>query len=281
MTQNSSSEWIDRLARFGYAAKGVVYALVGVLAVQAAFTGGGKTTDTKGALQTIISQPFGQILLTLVAIGLFGYVLWRFVEAIVDPEHHGSDAKGIGKRIGYAISGIIYGALALTAVGMISGSQSTGGGGTSTQGWTARLMSQPFGRWLVGVVGAIVVGVGFYHFYKAFTAKFRRKLKVREMSLKEEKWAIRIAKFGLVARGVVFVIIGFFLLQAAYQSDASEARGLAGVLDTLLRQPYGPWLMGLLALGLVAYGIYMGVQARYRRIIAPNIDPGEAVGAGQ
>lgn len=278
MKQQSSSEWIERLARFGYAAKGVVYALIGVLAVQAAFTGGGKTTDAKGALESIVTQPFGQILLVLIAIGLFGYMLWRFVEAFMDPENEGSDAKGIAKRIGYAISGIIYASLAFSAAQLAAGSGS-GGSGNSTQHWTARLMSQPFGRWLVGIVGAIVIGVGFYQFYKAFSTKFRRKLKVREMSEAEETWAIRAGRFGLSARGVVFVIIGFFLLQAAYQSDASEARGLGGALQTLLQQPYGPWLMGLVALGLIAYGIYMGVQARYRRILAPNVDPRAAIGA--
>lgn len=272
--QSDSAEWIERLARFGFAAKGVVYAVVGFLAAQAAFGTGGRTTDTQGALQSIVSQPFGQILLAIVAIGLVGYVLWRFVQAILDPENEGSDAKGVAKRIGYAISGLIYASLAFSAVKIIAGSSSgSGNGDSSTQDWTARVLAQPFGQWLVGLGGAFLIGLGFYYFYRAFTAKFRKKLKIREMSIAEERWATRLGQLGIAARAVVFIIIGFFLIQAARQSDASEARGLGGALGSLAGQPYGPWLLGLVAIGLIAYGIYMGVEARYRRILAPDVNP--------
>ncbi len=257
--------WVEKLARFGYAAKGIVYAIVGLLAAQAAFGTGGRTTDARGALQTIVTQPFGQFLLALVAIGLLGYALWRFVQAFADPEHKGSDAKGIFQRIGSAISGFIYAGLALSAVQIIAGSG--GGGGNSTKDWTARLMSQPFGRWLVGIVGALTIGFGFYQLYKAFSRKFRRKLKLHEMSHSEEKWATRLGIFGLAARGIVFGITGIFLMQAARQSDPNQARGLGGALAALEQQPYGPWLLGIVALGLIAYGIYMGVLARYGRIV--------------
>jgi hypothetical protein len=139
---------------------------------------------------------------------------------------------------------------------------------SSTQDWTARLLSQPFGQWLVGIVGAFTIGLGFYQLYKAYKAKFRKQMKLHEMSSTEETWATRIGRLGEAARGVVFVIIGFFLLQAARQSDASQAQGLDGALQSLSQQPHGPWLLGIVALGLVAYGIHMGVQARYRRIVA-------------
>ncbi|HCF27565.1 MAG TPA: hypothetical protein DEV81_10290 [Cyanobacteria bacterium UBA11049] len=263
LTKNPSL-WVERLARFGYAAKGVVYGIVGLLAAQAAFGTGGQTTDTKGALQEIVRQPFGKVLLGVVAIGLFGYVLWQFVQAIKDPEHKGTDTKGILQRIGYAISGIIYAGLALSAVRIISGSG--GGNSNSTQDWTARLLSQPFGQWLVGTVGAFIIGLGFYQFYKAFTAKFRKKLNLSELSDTEQKWVKAITRFGLAARGVVFCLIGFFLIQAARMSDAGEAGGLGEALETLAQQPYGAWLLGIVALGLIAYGIYMVMQARYRRI---------------
>ena len=261
--------WVERMARLGYTTKGIVYAIVGVLAVQAALGTGGKTTDTKGALGAIAQQPFGQFLLALVVIGLIGYVLWRFIEAIQDPEHKNSNnAEGWARRIGYAISGIIYASLALSAIRLILGSGSGGSSSTSAQDWTARLLSQPFGQWLVGVVGALIIGSGFHEFYKAYKAKFRRELKLHQMSATEETWATRISRFGIAARGVVFIMIGFFLIQAARQSDASEARGLDGALETLSQQPYGPWLLGIVALGLVAYAVYMWVQARYRRISA-------------
>lgn len=261
--------WVERLARLGYIAKGIVYAIVGVLAVQAAFGIGGQTTDTKGALGTIAAQPFGTFLLVLLTIGLIGYVIWRFIQAIQDPEHKGDKAKDWARRLGYGISGLVYASLALSAMKLIAGS---GGGSSSnsTQDWTARLLSQPFGQWLVGTVGAFIIGLGFYQFYRAYKAKFRQQLKLREMSPAEETWAIRIGRFGTAARGVVFVIIGFFLIQAALHSNPKEARGLDGALQTLAQQPYGPWLLGIVALGLVAYAIHMWVQARYRRIPTGN-----------
>jgi len=119
---------------------------------------------------------------------------------------------------------------------------------------------------LVGLVGVAVVAYGFYCFYRAIKTKFRRKLKLAEMSPKEEKWSTRIARFGLTAKGIVSVIIGYFFIQAARTSDASEARTTEGALQAIQQQPYGGWLMGIVALGLIAYGIHLGVQARYRRI---------------
>jgi hypothetical protein len=196
-------------------------------------------------------------------------VLWRFVEAIKDPEHKNhDDAKGWARRVGAGISGLIYASLAFSAIGLIMGSGNSGSGSSSQQDWTARVLSQPFGQWLVGLVGAFIIGLGFYQMYKAYKAKFRKEMKLREMSPTEETWATRIGRFGIAARGIVFVIIGFFLLQAARQSDPNQVRGLDGALQALAQQPYGPWLLGIVALGLLAYGIYMGVQARYARIIA-------------
>jgi hypothetical protein len=261
---------MEKLARLGYATKGVVYGIIGILAVMAAFSiGGGQTTDTSGALGVIASQPFGQLLLILTAIGLIGYALWRLIEAIQDPEHQGSDAKGIAKRVGYAISGLIYGALAAQAIFIVTGTSNqaaSGGGGNSQSDWTAWLMQQPFGRWLVGLLGAIIVGVGFYRIYRAYKVKFRRKLNLAELDPQQTTWAIRISRIGIAARGFVFALVGFFLLQAAAQYDPSEARGLDGILRTLAAQPFGKFLLAIVAIGLVAYAIYMWIQARYRRI---------------
>lgn len=260
------SVWVERLARFGYAAKGTVYGIVGLLAAQAAFGTGGKTTDTQGALQTIVMQPFGKVLLGFVTIGLLGYVLWRFVQAIKDPENKGTDAKGLAQRLGYAITGSIYAGLAFSAMRLVLG---TGGGSNSnsTEDWTARLLAQPFGQWLVGTVGAFIIGLGFCQFYLAYSTKFRKELNLTQLSDTEQKWVMGIGRFGLAARGVVFCVIGFFLIQAARQSDPKEARGLREALQVLAQQPYGPWILGIVAVGLVAYGIYMVIQARYRRLV--------------
>jgi hypothetical protein len=254
------------MARCGYATKGVVYVIVGVLAVMTAIGAGGATKDSSGAIETIAQQPFGRILVGLTALGLIGYVIWRFMQAIMDPEHKGSDSKGIAARIGYAVSGIAYASLAFLAARIALNGGGGGGGDSSKQALTAKLMSQPFGIWLVGIVGVIVIGVGVFHFYQAYKAKFMEDYKAGEMSATERRWAKRIGRFGLSARGVTFAMIGSFFIIAAVQADPSEAKGLAGALDTLARQPYGPWLLGIVSLGLVAYGVYCFSQARYRHL---------------
>ncbi len=263
---HQASPWLERVGRFGYAAKGVVYGLIGALAVQVALGTGGQTTDSQGALQRIARAPFGQVLLVAIGAGLIGYVLWRIIQALMDTENKGADAKGLATRGGYFISGLIYGGLALSAFQIAFGS-SGGGGDSSSQGWTAKLMAQPFGQTLVGVVGVIVVGVGLYELYRAYNAKFREKLKLQEMSRTEETWATRLGRLGYAAHGVVLGIIGAFLVVAAIQAQPQEARGLGGALSTLAQQPWGPWLLGSVALGLVAYGIFMLVLARYRRMV--------------
>ncbi|MBD3885327.1 DUF1206 domain-containing protein [Phormidium tenue FACHB-886] len=268
--QAASHPWVERLARFGYAAKGIVYFIVGILAAQAAFTTGGRTTDTSGALTTIVNQPFGKFLLILVTIGLMGYALWRVVQTIFDPEHSGEEtnAKHIVQRIGYTFSAIAYTGLALTAVKLIMGTETSSG--SATQDWTAHFMAQPFGRWLVGLAGLVVIGVGISYLYQAYKAEFQHHFKRYQMSQTERNWAKWMGQFGITARGIVFSIIGLFLVLAALHANASEARGLGGVLATLAQQPFGSWLLGIVALGLIAYSIYLLIEARYRRITQPQ-----------
>ena len=258
--------WVERLARFGYAARGVVYALIGLLAIQAAFGGRGaieQQATPEGALQRIAEQ--SRLLLVLVAIGLAGYALWRFVQAILDPENKGSDAKGLVKRGAMLASGIVYAGLALLAARMVSGTGQASGGGS--QGTAAGLMDKPFGRWLVVLAGIAVIGSALYHIYEAYTKRFRRRLKLEEMDANEERLATRTGQVGLAARGIAFLVSGWFLVQAGLQYDPNEARGLGGALASLASQPYGPWLLGIVALGLVAYGAYSFLQARYRKIV--------------
>ncbi|MEO1295728.1 MAG: DUF1206 domain-containing protein [Cyanobacteria bacterium J06636_16] len=267
-SEKEKNEWIERLARFGYAAKEMVYGLVGILAVQAAFNWGGKVTGSTGALETIANQPFGSILLFLVGVGLVGYVVWRFVQAIYDPEHNEEGAETIGRRLSYAVSGLIYGTLAFTAFRIVfgSGGSSSSGGGSSSSQQTATLLSQPFGQWLVGLVGVASAGYGFYCIYRGIKTKFRKKLKTHQMSSTEQDWAIRIGRFGLIAKGIVSLITGYFFVQAARSANPDQAKTTEGALEAIQQQSYGGILMGIIALGLIAYGIHMGVQARYRRI---------------
>jgi hypothetical protein len=259
--------WVEPLARFGYAARGVVYAFIGVLAVQAAFFGRGKTTGPQGAIQTIAEQ--SKLLLALIAIGLFGYALWRFVQGILDPENKGRDAKGLVTRGAMVASGVAYASLALFAFRLISqggqgGGASSGGGNASM---TAKLLDLPFGRALVILAGIGVIVSAVQQIHQACTKKFQRRMKTSEMSPEEQRLAIHTGQLGLASRGVAFLITGGFLIQAAMRYDPSRAQGLGGALEILAQQPAGPWLLGIVALGLVAYGAYSFLQARYRRIV--------------
>lgn len=259
--KQQAKPWVVILARCGYAAKGIVYLLIGVLALMAAMGPGGKTTDSTGALHTLAAQPMGKIMLGLIGIGLCGYALWRFVQAGVDPENKGDDAKGIATRIGYALSGLSYSALALTAFNIVMGAN-----GGSSRDWTQSLMAAPFGRFLIGAVGLGFFGTALYAFYVAYSAKFRDKLKLSEMSATEETWVTRLGRAGYAARGVVFGIIGGFFVSAALQSNADKTGGIDKALQTLAQQPYGHWILGIVAVGVTSYGLYALAQARYRRI---------------
>ncbi len=261
-----SRPWIERLARLGYATKGLVYAVVGLLALQATFSTVKQTAGTSGALQTIAQQPLGIFLIGVIALGLCGYALWRFIAAVIDPDRKGNDAKGLIQRAGYVISGIIHLGLAFTAVQILFGSGGGNSGDEFSQSWAARIMSQPFGNWLVGIAGAIIIGYGLYEFYAAYKAKFRTELNLADMNETAEQTAIRSGRAGLAARGVVFCIIGGFLIQATLQADPSEMKGMDSALQMLEQQPFGPWLLGTVALGLVAYGAFMVIMARYSRI---------------
>jgi Domain of Unknown Function (DUF1206). len=263
-TSRQVKPWVERLIRLGYGARGVVYIVIGTLTAQALIGTGGQTTGQRGALEEIVTQPSGQLLLGVIALGLTVYAAWRFVQALVDPDNEGTGAKGIIRRVGYAISGLTYTGLTFIAVQLLLGS---GGGGDSNvkEHWTAQLMSQPFGKLLVLIIGIIIVGSGLSQFHQSYTAKFRKKLNLG-MSNKEQTWAIRAGRLGYVARGIVFVIIGIFFIQASIQSDPGKAAGLEEALQALEHQPYDPWLLGVVAVGLFAYGIYSMVLARYGRI---------------
>lgn len=263
----ATSPWIVLLARLGYAIKGVVYLVIGLLAVQLAAGAGGKTTDQKGALQTMSSLPGGKLLMSVVTLGLLGYALWSFLQAIFDTEHKGKAAKGILARIGYAAVGIGYATIGLGALQFVTTSQVGGKGSTTnTQDWTALLLKQPFGVVLVVMVGLIVLAVAGYLFVKAYQATFQKRLNVSGVSAQVRKAAIFMGRFGYGALGVVFTIIGIFLMVAAVQHNPHEAKGLDGALQELSHQPFGALLLALVALGLVAYGVYSFVEARYRRV---------------
>lgn len=266
--QNHKLEWT---ARLGYSARGVVYLIVGWLALVAAF-GSGQTTDTRGGLRHLLQQPMGDVLLGIVAVGLVAYSAWRFVQAIWDADDHGTSAKGLGIRAGLLISGFTHLALAFFALSLIFG-WGTGGDSDNAQNWSARVMSHDNGRWLVFAFGIAVIGAGLAHIYKGWTAKFRKHFAMDQQTM---RWAEPICQFGLIARGVVFLIIGGFFAVAALQFDPSKARGLDGALQAVQQQPFGPYLLGVVALGLIAFAVYSFLETIYRRIGSPSFQSGTA-----
>jgi hypothetical protein len=262
-----ASPWIEGLGRFGYAAKGSVYLIIGGLAVQAALGQGGKTTDQQGALAHIAEAPFGRALLVVVAVGLLGYALWQFVRAAMDTEQKGRDAKGLLMRAVYVGVATIYAGLAWSALRIAMGDGGVQGSTEKAQSWTAWLMDQPLGIWLVGVVGAAVVANGIYQFVRAFKSRLTDDLYLTDVGAEHRDLITRIGRAGYAARGVAFVMIGGFLVGAAMHHNPTEAQGLDGTLATLASQPFGPYLLGLVAAGLAAYGVFALVEARYRRMV--------------
>ena len=257
------SGFLKFIVRFGFLAKGAVYLAVGLLALQVAVGFGGETDDTKGALEEIGRHPFGATLLLVLAVGLLHYSAWKFVEAFKDPEHVGK-----GLRVLYGASGFLHIYLAYVAVRIVlSGFGLMGGGESgdqSAQSGTSWLMSQGFGRWLVGALGVVAFGISISQLVVAYRAKFREKLALRDMHAWEKSAMITLGRMGFCARALLIALVGVFLVQAAVSSDSEDAGGMARALATLLEQPFGPWLLGATSAGLIAHGLFTWAMMRYR-----------------
>ncbi|MBN8897592.1 MAG: hypothetical protein BGO51_09470 [Rhodospirillales bacterium 69-11] len=254
---------LELLARLGYAARGVVNLLIGGLALLAAFGRGGGATGSKGALQTLLLQPLGHVLLAIVALGLFGFALWRAFQSLLDADGHGHAPKALVIRFGQIVSAAVYVGLGVFAISLLLGWAAGGGGEESAHDWTGWLLTKPMGRWLVGAVGVAIVGSGLGMARKAWSGSFARHLACEGATA---TWVLNLGRLGYAARSVVFLVIGGFLLLAAYHAAPDEAHGLGGALLALQEQPFGRALFGLVAFGLAAFGIFEFAEARYRRI---------------
>jgi hypothetical protein len=262
------STFFERMARFGYAMKGAVYVLLGALTLGAALRPDQSAPDKRGALRTVLEQPFGQAILGVIALGLFAYAIWRLIQGILDTEHDGRDWKAIGKRVARVGSGVIYAALGYAAVRTLLGMEKNRGGDGRVQDWTAWGMGQPFGRFAIGAIGLCVVGRGLQQLWRAWKAKLGEELAVGKLSATGRRAALFTGRFGLAARGVTFVLIGSFLALAAWRADPNEAKGLGGALRYVEYAPYGDALLSVVAIGLIAYGVFAMVEARFRVINA-------------
>jgi hypothetical protein len=259
----ADSPWVDRLARLGLAARGLVYVMIGVIALKIAFGSRGTQADRRGALHTLAMSTFGKAVVVVAAIGFLGYAVWRLTEAVWG--HRDEDgAKQLGKRATSLFRAGLYGWFAISAILLIAGAGTSSSDKTSRT-WTARLMGQPFGKYLVIVAGVAFFGAGLALAWRGVTTKFEEKLKVNEMSPGVRRVVETIGLAGNVARGVVFGIVGVFLVIAAVTFDPKKARGLDGSLRVLAGSAWGQVLLVAVALGLVAFGLYSFAESRYRK----------------
>lgn len=255
-------------ARVGYVAKGVVYGVVGFLALLTALgEPGGKLTDSQGALEKIGSEPYGQVLLWISAFGLLCYAIWNGVRAALDPEHAGRDEKGIAKRLGYGFSAVLHAGLAFSAAKLAYGQASGSGGTTRT---VSELMSLPFGRVLIGIAGLIAVGFGLQQIYAAVKGEVGRQYAAAHLSARMQKASHRIAQVGVFARGLVFPVIGASFVIAALRGNPGKADGFGDALGEIARGPFGRFLLTFVAAGLLAYGVHLFFVARYGRLPEPE-----------
>jgi hypothetical protein len=257
---------LELLERLGYVVRGVLYGVMGFLALRIALAQpGGKATDLSGSLIWLIGNPFGKVVLIVTIIGLAAYSLWGFVRAIFDPLHRGRDAKGIAARIGFLTSAFSYAAIAFFALQILAGQGSAST--DSTQKAASTLLTNPAGGALTVALGVISLVIGIGQFIEAYRAIFKNDLKSAEMTPSERDIAVGLGRFGMAARGVAFLLIGWFLIQAGIHHNASDAHGYSGTFTFLLAQPFGRWLVGIIALGFVALGLHSFACARWVRLL--------------
>lgn len=255
------STWLDRGVRFGMVVYGVVHLLVAWLAVQLALGQHHRNASQKGAMQTLAHQPFGPVLLWLVALGMFVLTLWRVLEACVGHQEYDGGRRW-RKRAVSAFKAVLYGYVGLLALQFAIGSGSSGSG---TSSYTARLMDQPFGRWLVGLVGVAIVGYGFSYARRGWTEKFMENLDARG-TRGDVGTAYRwVGKVGYIAKGVAFGVVGGLFVAAAVTHEAKKSGGLDDALHTVLQRPFGPFLLVLIGVGIGCYGLFCFARARHLR----------------
>jgi hypothetical protein len=266
----ANSPWTDRLARLGFCARGLVYGIVGVIALQIAWGGSDRAQDASkdGALREIAERPMGGVLLGVLAVGMAGYALWRATEAAWGKRDEQDEAKRSAKRLGSASKAGFYGLLTVSTVRfMTSGPQAhSAGGDQKEETLTARVLGWPAGQLLVGAIGLAVIGGALYVAYRGLSQKFDERLDTSEMAPATGRAVDVLGTVGLAAKGLVFGLAGFLLLKAAIDFDPDQATGLDGTLKTIAHQTYGQLLLTATAVGLIAYGLYSFVEARYRQL---------------
>jgi hypothetical protein len=261
--QAADSKWIERTARVGLAARGLVYVLIGILALQIAFVNRAERADQQGAFQTLAQNGFGKAVLWLVILGFVGYGLWQASEAAWGHRTERDDRKRTASRIESAVKAVIYLLLAVVAFRVVIGTSNGGQGGEQV---TAKLLQVPGGQVLVGVAGVVIVAAAVVLAWRGLRTKFEEHLDLSELGPGARSALITLGKVGYIARGIVFSLVGLLVVAAAVTFDPNKARGMDAALRQVAAQPYGPWLLSLMALGLMCFGAYSFAEARYRRL---------------
>jgi len=259
---------IEPLARLGYASKAFIYATVGLLAAAAALRRGGAVTDTRGALRVILSHPFGNAVLFILAVGLCGYAAWRILDAVLGPQRS-PGVKGWGKRIGLLIRAMVYGGLGLEAFRLARGLRGSHGTDTTVRLWTAKVMAVPMGDWLVGIAGGITAVYGVSQIIAAIKDTGEERLDLSSLDPASRHTLSRICRFGVACRALIIVVLGVLLVRAAMLHDPGTAAGVRGSILNLAGAGPGTWLLGFTAVGLIAYAVDQALHARYGHIRSP------------
>ena len=253
------------IARLGFLAKGLVYFMVGLLAFQTTIGMGGSSSSTTQALQEFIYQPFGSVLLIGCALGLLAHAVWRVIQAVMDPDNRGTEATTLFFRMVDFIVGCLYLSFSYAAWQIFRGLQ-TKSTSESTEIWISELLALPLGKWLVIFCALIVLIIAGYQFYSAYVANFDYNFDTQSMSKKEQQTLRLMGRIGFSAWGIVYAMMAILFYQAAVHYDASEAGGLSDALNALQKQPYGIWILGITAAGLIVYGLYLLILSYYHRI---------------
>jgi hypothetical protein len=260
---------LELLERIGYLVRGALYLAMGILALRVALSKpDGKAVDLPGSLVVLISNQFGKLVLLVIIVGLAAYSLWGFVRAVFDPLRRGSDPTGYIERFGFVSSALSYGAIVAFGIKILGGS---GGASTdSTRQTISSILEHPQGGWLTLLIGLIVLGVSAGQFVEAYRAEFKNDLKGAEMSEATRNTVTALGRSGMFARGVIFLVVGWFIVQAGLHQDPNEVQGFDGAFMFLLAQPFGHIVLGVVALGIVALGLHSLACARWIRLLGSS-----------
>lgn len=259
-----NSRYVDWLAKAGFAARGVMYVLIGILAVELAFGNASHKADQSGAVRLVGQTPFGGVLLWLLVIGFAGMALWRLSEAIYGGP--GADGRKASNRLIAGFKALLYAFIAYGIAKYALGLGAPKSSNKQSVDLTATAMREPGGRILVGIVGVVLIGVGAWLAWRAFERKFLAELRTGEMSPQTRKVVTFLGRYGGIARGIVFGAAGVFLLIAAFTANAHKAKGIDATLRAFTKTPAGPWLLVLVAIGLVLFGCYSWAESRWRKV---------------